>query len=113
MEKCHQLLFDKIDLMNLEGHRVMPDISKPLPLGGPPGQVTIQLLFFFNKDLEYLMIGNKERKSALSISKFISKASLITRRMLPNTSLILKLFCEKFKNLICHFTEMITLKLLV
>ncbi|GKE46234.1 hypothetical protein Tco_1477492, partial [Tanacetum coccineum] len=38
MEKCHQLLFDKIDLMNLEGHRVMPDISKPLPLGGPPGQ---------------------------------------------------------------------------
>ncbi|GJY94792.1 reverse transcriptase domain-containing protein [Tanacetum coccineum] len=25
------------------------------------------------------------------------KASLITRRMLPNTSLILKLFCEKFK----------------
>ncbi|GJW35220.1 hypothetical protein Tco_0058140 [Tanacetum coccineum] len=33
--------------------------------------------------------------------------------MLPNTSLILKLFCEKFKKLICHFTEMISLKLLV
>ncbi|GJY94776.1 putative ribonuclease H-like domain-containing protein [Tanacetum coccineum] len=32
--------------------------------------------------------------------------------MLPNTSLILKLFCEKFKKLLCHFTEMITLKLL-
>ncbi|GJY71895.1 hypothetical protein Tco_0475598 [Tanacetum coccineum] len=33
--------------------------------------------------------------------------------MLLNTSLILKLFCEKFKKLICHFTEIINLKLLV
>ncbi|GKA18881.1 hypothetical protein Tco_0698796, partial [Tanacetum coccineum] len=32
-----------------EGHRVVPDMSKPLPLGGPP--------------------GDKRRKSALSISK--------------------------------------------
>ncbi|GKB75868.1 hypothetical protein Tco_0942763 [Tanacetum coccineum] len=35
------------------------------------------------------------------------------RRMLPNTSLILKLFCEKFKKQICHFTKIINLKLLV
>nr|GEU68449.1 hypothetical protein [Tanacetum cinerariifolium] len=27
----------KIDLMNPEGNRVVHDISKPLPLGGPPG----------------------------------------------------------------------------
>ncbi|GJW60910.1 hypothetical protein Tco_0110245 [Tanacetum coccineum] len=37
--------------------------------GGPPGQVTIQPLFFFNKDLEYLLTCDKERKTALSISK--------------------------------------------
>ncbi|GJW73648.1 hypothetical protein Tco_0133018 [Tanacetum coccineum] len=36
---------------------------------GPPGQVTIQPQFFFNKDLDYLLIGHKERKIALSISK--------------------------------------------
>ncbi|GJU01921.1 hypothetical protein Tco_1112259 [Tanacetum coccineum] len=36
---------------------------------GPPGQVTIQPLFFFNKDLDYLLIGDKEQKIALSISK--------------------------------------------
>ncbi|GJU16042.1 hypothetical protein Tco_1144008 [Tanacetum coccineum] len=36
MEECHRLLTDKIDLMNPEGHRVMPDVSKPLPSGGPP-----------------------------------------------------------------------------
>ncbi|GJZ14223.1 hypothetical protein Tco_0549453 [Tanacetum coccineum] len=59
----------KIDLVNSKGHRVVPDVRKPLPLGGPPGQVTIQTQFFFNKDLEYLMSGIKERMSALSISK--------------------------------------------
>ncbi|GJU42810.1 hypothetical protein Tco_1195767 [Tanacetum coccineum] len=30
------------------------NVSKPLPLGGDPGHVIIQLDFFFNKDLEYL-----------------------------------------------------------
>ncbi|GJY78460.1 hypothetical protein Tco_0484261 [Tanacetum coccineum] len=41
----------------------------PLPLGGPPGQVTIQSDFFFNKDLEYLRYGRKGGMLALSISK--------------------------------------------
>nr|GFB43783.1 hypothetical protein [Tanacetum cinerariifolium] len=45
------------------------NVSKPLPLGGPPGQVTIQSNFFFNKDLEYLRYGSKSRRPALSISK--------------------------------------------
>ncbi|GJU87945.1 hypothetical protein Tco_1300368 [Tanacetum coccineum] len=39
----------KIDLVNPEGNRVVPDVSKPLPLGGPQ--------------------GDKERRNALSISK--------------------------------------------
>ncbi|GJT13232.1 RNA-directed DNA polymerase, eukaryota [Tanacetum coccineum] len=34
-----------------------------------------------------------------------------TRRMLPNTSLILVLFCEKFRKLITHFIPMISLQL--
>nr|GEX53159.1 hypothetical protein [Tanacetum cinerariifolium] len=50
-------------------HRIMPDVRKPLPLGGPPGQVTIQLQYFFNKDLEYLVTCGKGRRSSLSISK--------------------------------------------
>ncbi|GJZ88856.1 hypothetical protein Tco_0660638 [Tanacetum coccineum] len=69
MEECHKLLTDQIDIVKSEGHRVVPDVSKPLPLGGPPGQVTIQPQFFFNKDLEYLVSGSKEIRSALSISK--------------------------------------------
>ncbi|GJZ04307.1 hypothetical protein Tco_0537582 [Tanacetum coccineum] len=59
----------KINLVNPEGIQVVPDVSKPLPLGGPPGQVTIQPQYFFNKDMEYLVSGNKERRNALSISK--------------------------------------------
>ncbi|GKF69348.1 hypothetical protein Tco_0202405, partial [Tanacetum coccineum] len=38
MEECHWLLTDQVDLVNPEGHRFMPDVNKPLPLGGPPGQ---------------------------------------------------------------------------
>nr|GEV93152.1 reverse transcriptase [Tanacetum cinerariifolium] len=45
------------------------NVSKPLPLGGLPGQVTIQSDFFFNKDLEYMRYGSKGRRPALSISK--------------------------------------------
>ena len=59
MDECHLLLTDQVDLVNPEGHRIRLDVSKPLPLGGPPGQVTIQSEFFFNKDLEYLINGSK------------------------------------------------------
>ncbi|GJZ20471.1 retrovirus-related pol polyprotein from transposon TNT 1-94 [Tanacetum coccineum] len=44
-------------------------LYKSLPFGGPPGQVTIQYDFFFNKDLEYLRYGHKSGRPALSISK--------------------------------------------
>nr|GEU35766.1 Gag-Pol polyprotein [Tanacetum cinerariifolium] len=69
MEECHLLLTDQIDLVNPKGNRAVPDVSKPLPLGGPPGQVTIQPHYFFNKDLEYLVSGDKDRRNTLSISK--------------------------------------------
>nr|GFB83611.1 hypothetical protein [Tanacetum cinerariifolium] len=45
------------------------NVSKPLPLSGPPGQVTIQSNFFFNKDLKYLRYGSKGSRPALSILK--------------------------------------------
>nr|GEU45823.1 hypothetical protein [Tanacetum cinerariifolium] len=63
MEECHKLLTDSVDDSILRHN-----VSKPLPLGGPPGQVTIQSDFFFNGDLEYLRYGSKGRH-ALSISK--------------------------------------------
>ncbi|GJX92803.1 hypothetical protein Tco_0347389 [Tanacetum coccineum] len=69
MDECHKLLTNKVDLYNPEGHQILRNVYEPLPLGGPPGQVTIQPQFFFNKDLDYLLTGDKEQKIALSISK--------------------------------------------
>nr|GEV34782.1 retrovirus-related Pol polyprotein from transposon TNT 1-94 [Tanacetum cinerariifolium] len=36
METCHKMLTDQIDWANLEGDQVRIDISRPLPLAGPP-----------------------------------------------------------------------------
>ncbi|GJS74742.1 hypothetical protein Tco_0707583 [Tanacetum coccineum] len=52
-----------------KGDQVRINVNRPLPLGGPPGHVTIQTEFFFNKDLEYLRFGNKGACCYLSISK--------------------------------------------
>ncbi|GJT72196.1 hypothetical protein Tco_1031482 [Tanacetum coccineum] len=64
IEECHKLLTNQVD----EG-LLRYNVSRPLPLGGPPGQVTIQTEFFFNKDLEYLRFGHKGDRLALSITK--------------------------------------------
>nr|GEW57432.1 hypothetical protein [Tanacetum cinerariifolium] len=45
------------------------NVNKPLSLGGPPSQVTVQSDFFFNKYLEYLRYDSKGSRPALSISK--------------------------------------------
>nr|GFC10867.1 hypothetical protein [Tanacetum cinerariifolium] len=64
MEECHKLLTNSVDDPILRNN-----VSKPLPLGGPPAQVTIQSDLFFNNDLEYLRYGSKGSRPALSISK--------------------------------------------
>ncbi|GJZ63959.1 hypothetical protein Tco_0620380 [Tanacetum coccineum] len=64
MEECHKLLTDQVD-----ESIIRYNVSKSLPLGGPPGQVTIQSDFFFNKDLEYLRYDRKGGRPAFSISK--------------------------------------------
>nr|GEU94190.1 hypothetical protein [Tanacetum cinerariifolium] len=45
------------------------DMCKPLPLAGPPGKKTIPTSYFFNRDLEYLMDGDKEKKSSSKLSR--------------------------------------------
>nr|GEU29561.1 retrovirus-related Pol polyprotein from transposon TNT 1-94 [Tanacetum cinerariifolium] len=64
MEECHKVLTNSVDDSILRHN-----VNKPLPLGGLPGQVTIQSDFFFNKDLEYLRYGSKGSRPALSILK--------------------------------------------
>nr|GEW27606.1 retrovirus-related Pol polyprotein from transposon TNT 1-94 [Tanacetum cinerariifolium] len=83
IEECHKLLTDSVD-DPIQWH----NFSKPLPLGGPPGQVTIQSDFFFNKDLEYLRYGSKGSRPALSISKM--KATYY-----PNAGLEQQLYIDR------------------
>nr|GEW28345.1 hypothetical protein [Tanacetum cinerariifolium] len=64
MEECHKLITDSVDELIIRYN-----VSKPLTLGGPPGHVTIQSDFLFNKDLEFLRYDSKGGRPALSISK--------------------------------------------
>nr|GEU99096.1 integrase, catalytic region, zinc finger, CCHC-type, peptidase aspartic, catalytic [Tanacetum cinerariifolium] len=64
MEECHKLETDNVD-----GSILRHNVRNPLPLGGPPGQVTIQSDFFFNKDLEYLRYDSKGSRPALHTSE--------------------------------------------
>ncbi|GKD47648.1 hypothetical protein Tco_1276624 [Tanacetum coccineum] len=62
--ECHKLLTNQVD-----DRLLRYNVSRPLLLGGPPGQVTIPTEFFFNRDLDYLRFGSKGDRLALSITK--------------------------------------------
>ncbi|GKB92483.1 hypothetical protein Tco_0964755 [Tanacetum coccineum] len=74
---CRQINKSKLTQADLEGQSYEAvkirltriNVNRPLPLGGPPGHVTIQTELFFNKDLEYMRFGNKGSMLVLSISK--------------------------------------------
>ncbi|GKB33661.1 hypothetical protein Tco_0873062 [Tanacetum coccineum] len=53
----------------LKGNRCLFDLSKPLPLKGRPGHLTVAAEYFFNNDLEYLKSSDSERKYTTSITK--------------------------------------------
>ncbi|GJV04355.1 hypothetical protein Tco_1337924 [Tanacetum coccineum] len=66
---CKEDMEDKIDWTNPEGDRFHHDLSKPLPLTGPPGKKRILVSYFYNHDLEYLKYGTKQRTYALLVTK--------------------------------------------
>ncbi|GKG45535.1 hypothetical protein Tco_0497981, partial [Tanacetum coccineum] len=45
------------------------DLSKPIPLKGHPGHLTVASEYFFNNDLEYLKSLDPEKKHTTSITK--------------------------------------------
>ncbi|GKC26926.1 hypothetical protein Tco_1034220 [Tanacetum coccineum] len=54
MEECFKALIDKLDWNNPEGDRCPFYFTKPLPLKGRPGRLTVAAEYFFNNDLEFL-----------------------------------------------------------
>ncbi|GKA03169.1 hypothetical protein Tco_0675950, partial [Tanacetum coccineum] len=69
MEECFKASNDRIDWENPKGDRCPFDLSKPLPLKGRPGHLTVAAEYFFNNDLEYLKSTDSERKYTTSITK--------------------------------------------
>ncbi|GJU19121.1 hypothetical protein Tco_1147087 [Tanacetum coccineum] len=61
--------FSKLDWNNPKGDCYPFDLSKPLPLQGHPGHLTIVPNYFFNNDLEYLKSSDPERTYTMSIMK--------------------------------------------
>ncbi|GJW40586.1 hypothetical protein Tco_0066431 [Tanacetum coccineum] len=79
MDQCYNALMNQLDWTDPEGDRCPYDLSKPLPLQGSPGHLTIPVDFFFNNNLEYLKTGNAKRKYTISITKTKATRSQINR----------------------------------
>ncbi|GKE39653.1 hypothetical protein Tco_1463058 [Tanacetum coccineum] len=69
MEECFKALTNKLDWNNSEGDRCPFDLTKPLPLKGRPGRLTVVAEYFFNNDLEFLKSSDPEKKYTTSIMK--------------------------------------------
>ncbi|GKA14324.1 hypothetical protein Tco_0693970 [Tanacetum coccineum] len=93
IEKCYLALIDQLDWLNPENDGCPYDLSKPLPLQGSLGHLTIPVDFFFNNDLKYLKTGNKERKYTTSITKI--KAARISQHEVYSTMKILSVIRVK------------------
>nr|GEX93999.1 hypothetical protein [Tanacetum cinerariifolium] len=103
MEECHKLLTNKVD-----DELIRYNVSKPLPLGGQPGQIIIQTDFFFNKDLGYLRFGSKGSRLALSISKMKSAyyPDVGVEQMVPDQMWIEEECKDKYRvQMIMRFNE--------
>ncbi|GJV59367.1 hypothetical protein Tco_1465467 [Tanacetum coccineum] len=67
-----------------EGNRYPFDLSKPLPLQGPPGHRTVTADYFFNNDMEYLKTSNPElfHLDESVIINFIMALLMFTRSLI-------------------------------
>nr|GEV10001.1 reverse transcriptase domain-containing protein [Tanacetum cinerariifolium] len=79
MEECYKALTDRLDWENPKGDRCLFDLSKPLPLKGRPGHLTIASEYFFNNNLEYLKYLDPKKKYATSITKTKASRSQLNR----------------------------------
>ncbi|GJX32567.1 hypothetical protein Tco_0242422 [Tanacetum coccineum] len=68
-QECFNALTDMLDWNNTEGDCYPFDLSKPLPLHGHPGHLTVGANYFFNNDLEYQKSSDSERTYTTSITK--------------------------------------------
>ncbi|GJW40175.1 hypothetical protein Tco_0066020 [Tanacetum coccineum] len=63
MEECFKALTYRLDQNNPEGDRCPFDLTKPLPLKGHPGHLTVAAEYLFNNDLEFLKSSDLEKNT--------------------------------------------------
>ncbi|GJR15778.1 retrovirus-related pol polyprotein from transposon TNT 1-94 [Tanacetum coccineum] len=68
-QECFNALTDRLGWNYPKRDRYPFDMSKPLPLQGHPGYLTVDADYFFNNDLEYLKTSDSERTYTISITK--------------------------------------------
>ncbi|GKE33722.1 hypothetical protein Tco_1453044, partial [Tanacetum coccineum] len=97
MEECYKALTDQLDWENLKGDRCPLDLSKPLPLEGHPGHLTIAAYYFFNNDLEYLKSTDSERKYTplITKTKAVRYELVDIEDMIPKLWSVAKVGCDK------------------
>nr|GFA86542.1 hypothetical protein [Tanacetum cinerariifolium] len=79
MEECFKALSDKLDWNKPKGDRRPFDLTKPLPMNGRPGHLTIDAEYFFNNDLEFLKSSDPEKNYTTSITKIKASRYKIAR----------------------------------
>ncbi|GJV58310.1 ribonuclease H-like domain-containing protein, partial [Tanacetum coccineum] len=62
MEEYFKALTDKLDWNNPEGDRCPFNLTKPLPLKGCPGRLTVAAEYIFNNDLDFLKSSDPEKE---------------------------------------------------
>ncbi|GKB64696.1 hypothetical protein Tco_0920882 [Tanacetum coccineum] len=67
--RVFQCITDKLDWNNPEGDHYPFDLSKPIPLQGHPGYLTVAADYFFNNDMENLKSSDLEMTYTTSITK--------------------------------------------
>nr|GEU81650.1 E-beta-farnesene synthase [Tanacetum cinerariifolium] len=76
-------LEDKIDLTNPEGNRVIPDVIKPLPLGGPLSQKSHMVkdfrLFNYNSGMENKIWSEDDKRRSKEFMEVIERRLKIRR----------------------------------
>ncbi|GJW65698.1 hypothetical protein Tco_0117582 [Tanacetum coccineum] len=69
LEECFRALTDKLDWNNPKGDRCPFDLTKPLPLKGRPGRLTVAAKYFYINDQEFLKSSDLEKRYTMSITK--------------------------------------------
>nr|GEV00284.1 hypothetical protein [Tanacetum cinerariifolium] len=111
-QECFNTLTNSLDWNNPEGDGYPFELSKPFPLQGHPGHLTVAGDYFFNNDLEYLKSYDSERTYTTSITKTKAARYKIERieDVVPTLWNSTKVGCDKDKLHRYGHLEEITMK---